>query len=211
MTAGDLCATSDVEAELQMTLSTLTTPTLAQVQTWITEVTDKISEETGKKYASTTATSEKHDGDGTPFVLLDHYPVLTITSLVVDGITLTASTDYWIYDYGAGQLELKTPAIPRAEESTSGHENIVVTYTYGFSAVPSAVKELCVVLVALKALSAAALKKTDLGALKSYSDGDVTLNYADTDKAAESLWRRYQELRKVVPLLTTAKIGGFHK
>lgn len=204
----DLCTISDVQALTQQTYSGSTTPTSTQVSAWITDISAEIEAWTGKKYASTTATAEKHSGNGTVYIMTKYYPILTISSLTVDGTTLIQNTDYWIEDSNGGLIECAAQPIERAEGDSSGHENISITYTYGLSAIPAYVKQFCAYRVALQAVGAATMAGTSSGAVKSYSDGDVSIQYADGDGIVAGLIRRYEELKKLVPRKFEMKVGA---
>jgi hypothetical protein len=206
----DFCVIADVQAITQVTYSGSTLPTSTQVSSWIADITAFIEEQTGRKYASQTTTAEKHSGDGSPFIMLDNYPLLTVTTLIVDGTTLTSGTGYWIADAKAGIIECLSSAEQREEGESDGHENITVTYTWGASAVPASIKEYCAVLVAMKALSASSIASTSSGALKSYSDGDVSLTYQDGDKVAASLIETYERVKSQVPRKLGVAVGGIN-
>lgn len=208
MAAGDLCAIADVQALVQKTYSGSTTPTSTEVTNWITDLSGVIADMTGYKYSSNTATSEKHDGNGTPYIMLNYFPVLTVTSLVVDTDTLVANTDYWLKDADAGIIECLTNPYMRTENNATGQQNITVTYTYGITTISKSLKQLCAVMVALKAISADALANNPGGILKQYSDGDVSLSYQDGDRAAAGLLEQYKQLRENVPSRVKMQVGG---
>lgn len=204
----NLCAVADVEALTQQTYSTTTKPTLAQVTQWVTDVSAEVEDWVGTKFASTTVTGEKHSGDGTVFLLLDNGSLITITSLVVDGATLTLGTDYIIEDAVAGFIEF-IGVIPQArvEGSTVGHENIVVSYTYGNTTIPSYVKQFCAVRIALMAVGAATMAGSSSGSTKSYDDGDVSIQYADGSGLMQSLLLRYDELKRQMPRKASMRVA----
>lgn len=127
-------------------------------------------------YTSATVTSEVYDGDAvtevppwayggtfkTAFVSnspsdntyyqnrilpLKYYPVLTVTSVVLNGTTL-ASTDYVLYS-NPGYIGLTDTG---GYAWTQGQQNIAVTYTYGYSAVPILVEELATKMASIYAI-----------------------------------------------------------
>jgi len=199
---------TEVQAITQVTYSGSTNPTSTQVGTWITEVETWLEEWTGIKFTEQTATAEKHDGDGTPYILTDYYPITSITSLVVDNATLTADSDYWLLDATAGMIECKVAPLKRVEGSTEGHSNSVITYKYGRTTVAQNIKELAATIVALRAINAATLASNPAGSIKSYSDGDVSITYSETDASTTELLRRYEELKLQTPRRTVMKVGG---
>ena len=204
----DFCSVADVQALTGTTYTASTTPKLSEVQIWCSDMTSFVKDYTGRNYQSMTATAEKHSGDGTPYIMLDYYPIITITSLVVDNATLVSGTDYWIADQKAGVIECLSLPEEKIEGDAQGHENITVSYTYGAAAIPASIKDYTAALVAMKALSSAAIANTSGGELKSYSDGDVSLTYNDGDKVAASLIANYERLKTIVPVKVSFAIGG---
>lgn len=193
------CVIGDVEALTQVTYSTLTNPTAAQVTAWIVDISAWIEEYTGMKYSEQTETNEKHDGDGTPYIKTDKYPITSVSSLVVDGATLTENTHFWIESKAGGLIECLTAPIEAVEGYAEGHKNITITYKWGKTAVPQAIEEFCAVIVALKALNAAFLKSNVSGVIKAYNDGDVAITYSETETNTTDLLKRYAELKATVP------------
>lgn len=68
--------------------------------------------------------TEYHDGDGSNILFLKHFPVVTVTSLVIDTSTI-ASSDYDLYT-DEGYIKY--------EYYTSGNRNVVVAFTAGYGA-----------------------------------------------------------------------------
>lgn len=78
---------------------------------------------------TTTYTDEKHDGDGIPYIYTDHKPIVTVTSLTEDDISLgTENTDYYVYGK-AGYIRLDGDTFDNDEL-----QNIKITYTAGYGA-----------------------------------------------------------------------------
>lgn len=207
MTAGDLCAQADVEALTGKAYTTGTMPTAAQITGWITDCSGIVGTRTGKKYVTTTVTAEKLNGNGTQYIKLNNRPLISVTSLSVDDSVLTASTDYWIVDYDAAVIEVLAAPQEKIEGDSQGHQNITITYTYGVTTIPAAVKQLCAVMVAMRALSAGALAASG-GSVDSYSDGDISIKYSTGDSAAKALIAQYEELKTLVPQELAVSVGG---
>ena len=140
--------------------------------------------------------------------MLDYYPLLAVSSLVVDGATLVSGTDYWIADQKCGVLECLSSPYERIEGDAAGHDNITVTYTYGANAVPAIIKDFTAVLVAMKAVSTSSLVNMSGGTIKTYDDGDVSITYNDGDKVAAALIANYERLKGLVPQKLNFAIGG---
>lgn len=83
-------------------------------------------------------------------VFRDAQPFVTISSLVVDGVTVTPSKVY-VYPY-AGKLYLKDTA-EVAKFTATKPQSVVITYTYGHSAIPRVIKQLTGLIAALQVLA----------------------------------------------------------
>lgn len=206
----DLCSISDVQALTQQVYLGSTTPTSAQVSAWISETSEMIEKSYGIYYSVKTATGEKYNGTGRPFLRLKNMYINTISSMNVDGQALTENTDFWIEDAVAGLIEFKTPPLRRSVGETTGHHSIITTYTYGLATIPSITKQFCAVIVAMKATSAYSIASNPGGSLKSYSDGDVSITYADgtSSTAINSLMGSYFTLMAQLPKNENAVVGA---
>ena len=109
-----------------------------------------LNEEHQINFSSTTYT-EYYDINAIPRIELDHYPILSITSLGIyngsEYVTKTEgldrnSDDYYIEDAEAGMVEFwSTPA--------TGKRIIKIVYVAGYSTIPSYVEECCAKMVAI--------------------------------------------------------------
>ena len=116
------------------------------------EKTMKIAMQQEVEYASYT---EYYDGDGTDTLLLNQFPISTITSIHDDtdraygSDTLISSADYVFYaNEGMVQLDGLT--------FTEGKQNIKVVYSAGFSPIPEDIKLAAIQLSAAEYIEAAA-------------------------------------------------------
>ncbi|MHB1334517.1 MAG: head-tail connector protein [Candidatus Humimicrobiaceae bacterium] len=80
----------------------------------------------GVTMINTTYTAEKYDGDGTDVLYLDRYPIVSVTTLIVDEVTIT-SADYLLYASG-GKIRLTGSIF------TKDYQNISITYSAGHGA-----------------------------------------------------------------------------
>ena len=73
-----------------------------------------------------TYTAEKYDGDGTDTLFLKHYPIVSVTTLTLDGTAIVAA-DYLIYS---------TEGFIRYDDGifTKDYQNISITYSAGHGA-----------------------------------------------------------------------------
>lgn len=99
------------------------------------------------------------DGNGIGVVHLPLWPVVAVTTVVVDGDTVT--------DFG--WTRRGTLVRDNGGRWPSGQRNIVVTYSYGLDPVPAAIKA-----VTLQAASRAILNPARLN---SFSDGQVSVGF----------------------------------
>ena len=86
------------------------------------------------------AYTESYDGDGSDSLFLNHYPIISVTSLSIDGTALSvvADADFYIYaDTGLIKLDSAT-------FTTTDYRNVDIVYTAGHGAaianVPDALK-----------------------------------------------------------------------
>ncbi len=90
--------------------------------------------------------TEYQDGDGTPTVFTDHYPITSVSSLWDDtereftdsSNDLLSSADYMIYS-DEGSIRLYN------DETTfnKGYQNIKITYSGGYETLPGDLEEAC--------------------------------------------------------------------
>lgn len=113
----------------------------------VSEVEDSI---TKKKWTPTTVT-ETYEGDESNTLVLDNYPVISLTSLTIDGTSITpANVDIW---KDTGKILLTDEAEEtKFKTTTSGERLIEATYVYGTSEVPSYVKRLTECIAAVSCL-----------------------------------------------------------
>lgn len=109
---------------------------------WINSATDELERECDRQLKSRAVTGEIQHGRGQNIILLKEWPVTAISELRIDNqrdftaaSTLVDPTDYRICDDGNGVLY--TGNFPR------GYGNIKVTYTAGYTTVPSDLQNAC--------------------------------------------------------------------
>lgn len=92
-----LCTLADVKEELGITVATYDT----RLERLIHAVSSSIAGYCGRTLHYDAAISESVAGFGGPRIMLEHVPIVSITSITMDGLTLDA-TDYEIEDAAAG-------------------------------------------------------------------------------------------------------------
>jgi hypothetical protein len=150
-----------------------------EITTLINSKSDQINRST-RRIFSTTATTEYYDGNGKPRMILDNYPIQSVseikiynfnnqlisdikstdsdfsTRLIIDSqrgfVTLSqsavlmfpiplASMFYWPMSTGAYPYTLRASDFDYTYCFGIGYSNVVVTYTYGYTSIPDAIRE----------------------------------------------------------------------
>lgn len=151
----DYATIADIERALNIDITLDLDPTIGQ---FITRASGKIDDFCKRDFTEHTAFVEYYDGRGKwgeldwqrhNRLVLNNRPVLAVTELEVNGVVWTEGTEYEVYLEDS--LILLTPDTRYFIEKIKG---IKVTYDYGYTAVPEAIKDVCTWLVvqALKKL-----------------------------------------------------------
>lgn len=85
---------------------------------------------------------EYYDGDGTEGLLSQQFPIVSVSSLEVDGV-VKDSTSLVIYA-PLGLIRLKSGTFPK------GKQNVRLQYTAGYATLPKDLEHACIELVSLK-------------------------------------------------------------
>ncbi len=144
----DLCALSDVKQYIGIGLTQAGSPITADdpvLQGGITSASQYWLTRTCRASLNAIRTyTERRDGNGRDTILLKQWPVRSVSAVVVDGMTVPASTQYASGGYvineaqtglviiGAGAYGNGQYPVPFAW----GRLNIAVTYTAGYAGVP---------------------------------------------------------------------------
>ena len=88
----------------------------------------KIENYLGVTMINSTYTTEKYDGNDTDSLFLKHYPIVSVSELIIGDDTLTAS-DFVIYDEGYLKIDSDTYSI-----FTKDVQNVSITYNAGWGA-----------------------------------------------------------------------------
>ncbi len=116
-----------------------------------------VKDMTGREYEVGGAqVTETYAGDDSNTLMVDHYPIITLSSLTIDGTSVTPSyVDIWADE---GKFLLTTNAEETSfKSSTTGERLISVTYTHGVvdssSEIPAHIKRLTECIAAIMALT----------------------------------------------------------
>jgi hypothetical protein len=133
--------------------------TLANAKQWINESTstndaiitrlisaasDYIQTWLNRTFAIT-AYTESRNGYGTDGIAVKNYPITSVTSVTVDGITIPACVGQT--DNGYVVDEPGTMIYLRGYRFTRGRMNVKLVYSAGFAAVPNEIEQACIELV----------------------------------------------------------------
>ena len=124
---------------------------------WSMIVEDMIEAHTGTTYGGTQAYTESYDGDGTDTLILKHVPVVSVSSLSVDSVSMSSS-EYKVYTSGyirlvgstGTSLESALGAVGSA--FPVGPQNITVSYTAEVAQVPGRVRLAAILMISEIAL-----------------------------------------------------------
>ena len=120
---------------------------------WLNWADDEIEAATGEDYNAAASEILKIDGPGDKVLMLPKYPILTITKIECDGVewTGTAITDSFAIYNDEGMIKVKEglnlDVVGLDEVFAKGTQNIEVTGTFGYSAIPNIVVELATLIV----------------------------------------------------------------
>lgn len=141
--ANDLTTLSNVKTYLRLTQTTddnfiqsLITNASAFIQTFVSRI-----------FASANYT-ETRDGLGclSRKIAFSNIPVTAVSSVMIDGVNVPASPDFFSagYRFNSNFLVLNGYAF------TEGFQNIVLSYTAGYSTTPADIAQACIQMVALR-------------------------------------------------------------
>ena len=138
-----------------------------------------------------TFTDEKHDGDGSPVIQVDQYPIVSVASLkITESGTALDSGDYWIYA-ASGQIRLKTQSVQRLPQT------VTITYDAGYDPLPDELVQSILIAAAFRS------KKRDHNAegVDRQSHGDQSTSYITTAYPAivTDIWNYYRRKRATAP------------
>jgi uncharacterized phiE125 gp8 family phage protein len=117
----------------------------------INNATAAIEKYCARRFASTTYTAERHNGTGTKFLYLNHKPIISVSSVTVDGDAVTEAADYededkyWIEPMIKGGKAEGALYLPNGW--SVGEQNVVVTYVAGYGSIPYDVRRATATLI----------------------------------------------------------------
>ncbi len=200
-----------VKSELRATqdFSATTIPTKTTIDTWISEESAYINFKSGQTFGSNSYT-EVLDYNGEDRLLLEHAPIISVTSVLYSTSPLGTSTyglsetqvdgvDYTTYDK-SGEIVI----LPSGWNPSIGRKRIEVTYTAGNETTPLHIQKLATKLIAKRAIDT--LMEKDIhekASGKSISVGSVSIV-----KPANFGVESYKNLIVDIGQLTKEIVGG---
>lgn len=113
---------------------------------------------------------EHRNGNGGRYIVLNHYPVVTITSLQVNGVPIPQSTSWdepgWVLTHGY-RLDVRGGGYAFHR----GDLNVVIAYSAGFAAIPGDLQQAALVMGAM------AYKERDRIGITSKSVGGESVSF----------------------------------
>ena len=169
-----------VSAELNgVSITTSSTPSSSTVENWIAEVDSEIDLRTGQSWTSTTVSDEVYDYDGSGYLMLLHAPVLSVSTASYETNGIGADSESWT-DLTEGRTEdyivyLSDGEIDFHKTVSAGKQNFKITYTYGYTSVPSYIQRLATLMVVQRFIGAGVNSSAkDEGG--SISVGDISIS-----------------------------------
>jgi len=184
MAAGDLTTLSDVKAWLNVQttnddalLTRLISAASTFIQSWL-----------NRQIASQSYT-QTLNGNASRKMVLENWPITAVSSLTIDGVVVSQSpnsqTTGYMFDDKVVYL------ISRS--FCRGLQNIVISYTAGYSSVPLDIAQACIELVSMR------YRERDRIGLASKAVGGETTAYSLKDMS-DSVRAQLSQYRRVVPV-----------
>jgi hypothetical protein len=133
---------------------------------------------------------EIRDGTGGPRIQFACFPVSAVLSLTIDGQPVPPATSACVAGYSFSQTQLAV----RGYIFSCGIQNVVMTYTAGYSATPPEIAQACTELVALRYR-----ERTRIGEVSRSMGGAETVTYSQKD-VSDGIKTLLQQYRLVTPV-----------
>jgi len=133
--------------------------------------------------------NESYDGNDSDRLLPRSFPVISVSSVTVDGIAIPLAPAAWL----PGFLWDGRRILLRGFKFNCGVQNVQITYTAGYLSVPLDLKQ-----AAIEAFALAYRQRTHIGEKSSSMGGQVTLAFdmSDTPPRSLSVFNQYRRLAR---------------
>ncbi len=189
MASGDLTTLADVKAWLQTGQSAFPTTDDALLARLVTAASQYIQTWLCRQIAPEDYL-EVRDGTDGHRLQFACFPVSAVLSLTIDDqvIPQAASSTADGYRFSKTQLSL------RGSRFNRGFQNVVITYTAGYSTTPPEIAQACIELVALRYR-----ERTRIGEVSKSMGGAETVSYSQKD-LSDAIKTLLQQYRLVAPI-----------
>lgn len=197
MAYGDLTTLADVKAWLQTGQNPFPATDDALLSRLIAAASQFIESWLGRPILSADWL-ELRDGTGGQVITLANFPVTAVLSLSIDGLAIPpAPADG---GFGAGYAFTPTELALRGYVFTRRPQNVIVTYTAGYAAVPPDIAQACIELVCQRYR-----ERTRIGEVARSLGGNETVRYAQTDMS-DAVKTVLSQYRAVAPVSGFARL-----
>ena len=173
MAAGDLTTLSDVKAWLQIGQNPFPATDDALLTRLITAASRFIEAWLGRQVASADWL-EVRDGTGGQLLAFANFPVTAVLSLSIDGLNIPPSAAD--VGFGAGYSFTPTELALRGYVFTRRAQNVSITYTAGYAAIPADIAQACTELVCQRYR-----ERTRIGEVAKATGGGETVRFSQKD------------------------------
>ncbi|TXH41835.1 MAG: hypothetical protein E6Q97_36730 [Desulfurellales bacterium] len=117
----------------------------ARIGSLITACSKAITQYLSRNLLAQEYTAERYDGNDSDILMLKAFPVVSVSLVTINGVTQSASSDGLLQ---AGYYPADTYIfLVGGARFPRGRNNVIVTYTAGYSTVPEDVVEACIEMV----------------------------------------------------------------
>jgi len=193
MAFGDLTTLGEVKAWLQTGQAAFPDTDDALLTRLITAASQFIQKWLNRNIASTDW-CEVRDGTGGQLLTFGNFPVTAVLSLSIDGLAISSAPNDG--GFGAGYVFSPTELALRGYVFTRRPQNVAITYTAGYPAIPPDIAQACVDLVCLRYR-----ERTRIGEVSRATGGSETVTYSQRDMS-EHVKLLLSQYRLVTPVST---------
>ena len=197
----DLCVLADLKAWLNIQTSTEDT----LLQSLITRGSLQMLRWMNRDHIVSTSYTENRDGNDSLFMLPRNFPLISVTSVMVNGIVIPGAADQvssgYVFDARKIMLRGGSSAFcsvgPYSSQFqyrfTRGFQNVQLVYQAGYASVPSDLQQ-----AAIEGFGYVYRRRTHIGEDSSSASGQVTINFSKDMLPQSVLWTLEQYTRKAV-------------
>jgi hypothetical protein len=143
---------------------------------------------------------EIRDGTGGHRLQFACFPVTAVLSLIIDGRAVPPATSI-----NAGYRFSSTQASVRGYKFNRGAQNVVISYTAGYSTTPPEIAQACIELVSLRYR-----ERTRIGEISRSLGGAETVAYVQKDMSdgIKTLLQQYRVVAPIAPIQQAPAVRG---